>query len=97
MRLGEIVWPEGEINRINKALTNGHTVYTPYAEHFAALWRDFQECPRFPRPGCTPDGVMSSWFALHGLGAFVPGHMGGREIITGGGREGREAVKRVRM
>jgi hypothetical protein len=73
IRLGEIIWPDGEAGRLDLARTNGHKVYAPCAEHWSAFARGFMECARFPQAGCTPDGVMASWFALHGLGAFRPG------------------------
>ena len=48
----EIVWPEREIDN------------PVYGKHWREFYDGFKVCPRFPEPNCTPDPVMSSWFAL---------------------------------
>lgn len=98
IKSGEIVWPDGELNRVDPVRSNGHTVYAPWSEGMRALTDDMNNCARHCKPGCTPDGAMSFWFALHGLGAFAPGQDRGRLKLvhqtsssrTGGGQSYRD-------
>lgn len=55
IKQGRIEWP------IRMATMPG------VGEHWTRLETQFQSCPAIPARGETPDGIMSSWFAIKGL------------------------------